>query len=172
MYLDTIASAPFDELGRNEKLALLINVYNASTLKLFLNHYPLKSIMDIPASDRWDSVEWTIGGKTYSLTQIEHEQIRPNLKEPRIHFAVVCAAVGCPPLRNEAYNADRIDEQLQDQSEYVHNHGTWFQFDAAKPKLKLTKLCKWYGGDFEQASESVANYAAQFSEGLRASDGQ
>lgn len=166
-YMETIASAPFDELGRDEKLALLINAYNASTLKLILNHYPLKSIMDIPEEDRWDSVEWTIGGKTYSLNQIEHEQIRPNFKEPRIHFAVVCAAVGCPPLRNEAYDATRIDEQMQDQAEYVHKHGTWFQFDAANQKLKLTKLYQWYVGDFEQVSGSVVEYAAQFSESLR-----
>ena len=166
-YLDTIASAPFDELGRDEKLALLINGYNASTLKLILNHYPLDSIMDIKAEDRWDLKEWEIGGKTYSLNQIEHEQIRPNFKEPRIHFAVVCAAVGCPPLRNEAYDARRIEEQLQDQAEYVHDHATWFQFDADRASLKLTKLYKWYGGDFEQASGSVLNYVAQFSDALQ-----
>jgi len=79
----------------------------------------------------------------------------------------VCAAVGCPPLRNEAYDARRIEEQLQDQAEYVHSHATWFQFDADKTSLKLTKLYKWYGGDFEQASGSVLKYAAQFSDALQ-----
>jgi len=166
-YLDTIASAPFDKLGRDEKLALLINAYNAFTLKLIVEYQPIESIMDIPDAKRWDAVRWNVGGYVWSLSQIEHEQIRPKFIEPRIHFAVVCAAVGCPPLRNEAFEAERINEQLQDQAQYVHDHQTWFQFDIDKQTLKLTKLYKWYGGDFVQASGSVSEYAAQFSKNLQ-----
>ena len=109
-----------------------------------------------------------MGGKTYSLNQIEHELIRPHFKEPRIHFAVVCAAVGCPPLRNEVYAADRLDEQLEEQAQYVHDHKTWFQFTGGEEAMvKLTQLYKWYGGDFKQAAETELKYAAQYSDDLK-----
>ncbi len=111
-YLTAVAAAPFDALGRDEKLALLINAYNAFTLKLIVEHLPLDSIMDIAAAERWDAVRWNVGGNVWSLNQIEHEQIRPKFVEPRIHFAVVCAAVGCPPLRPEAFDPACLDEQL------------------------------------------------------------
>lgn len=102
---------------------MLINAY---TIQLILDHYPLASIQDIPGDQRWDAVRWRVGPHTWSLNQIDHEQIRPKCAEPRIHFALVCAAVGCPPLRNEAYTAARLEEQLAGQSAYVHSHPRWF----------------------------------------------
>jgi len=166
-YLDAVAAAPFDVMGRNQKLALLINAYNAFTLKLILDHQPIDSIMDIPDAERWDAVCWNVGGYVWSLNQIEHEQIRPKFAEPRVHFALVCAAVGCPPLRNEAYDAARIDQQLEDQTEYVHRHQTWFRFDAQAKVVRLTKLYNWYGSDFEQTNQSVLQFAARFSPELK-----
>ncbi|ELP31041.1 VTT domain-containing protein [Rhodopirellula baltica] len=166
-YLDVVASAPWDALSRDEKLALLLNGYNASTLKLILDHYPVDSIKDIPATDRWDAVRWNIGGNIWSLNQIEHEQIRPNFKEPRIHFALVCAAVGCPPLRSEAYHPDRLNEQLEDQTRIVHDHATWFEHLAGSNELRLTKLYDWYAGDFLQSAESLPHFAATYSQSLR-----
>jgi hypothetical protein len=166
-YIEFVAQVPFNELGRNQKLSLLINAYNAFTLKLILEHHPLASIRDIPSSKRWDDVRWKVGDNTWSLTQIENEQIRPNFREPRIHFALVCAAVGCPPLRSEAYVAERLEEQLQDQSQYVHNHETWLQFDAERDVVRLTRLYLWYGGDFEQVDGDVLKYAANFKPELK-----
>jgi len=166
-YLDAVAAAPFDALGRNEKLALLINAYNVFTLKLILEHLPIESIMDIPAADRWDAVRWNVGGHVWSLKQIEHEQIRPKFVEPRVHFAWVCAAVGCPPLRNETYIPARLDQQLDEQAEYVHHHATWFQFDAQSNLLHLTKLYDWYGDDFTQVAGSAATFAARYSPELQ-----
>ena len=107
------------------------------------------------------------GGNVWSLNQIEHEQIRPKFVEPRIHFVLVCAAVGCPPLRNEAYEAKRLDEQLAEQTEYVHAHSTWFQFDADANVVRLTKLYNWYGGDFEQVAGDVLQFAARYSPELK-----
>ncbi|WDQ19234.1 DUF547 domain-containing protein [Rhodopirellula sp. P2] len=166
-YLRAIAAAPFDAMGRDEKLALLINGYNASTLKLILDHMPTDSIQDIPEADRWDAVRCDIGGRKLSLNQMEHEQIRPKFAEPRVHFALVCAAVGCPPLRKEAYTASRMEEQLQAQTEYVHQHKTWFTFDPSSNQLELTKLYSWYGGDFEQVAGSVSAFAASYSAELK-----
>ncbi len=165
-YLQQIAEAPFEELGRDEKLALLINAYNAATLKLIVESMPLESIMEIPAAERWEAERWEVAGHTWSLNQIEHEQIRPHFAEPRIHFALVCAAVGCPPLRNEAYTSDRVEEQLDAQARYVHDHETWFAFDPSADRVSLTKLYSWYGNDFEQVAGSVLEYAARYSEPL------
>jgi hypothetical protein len=166
-YIAAVAEAPFEELDRNEKLALLINAYNAFTLRLILDHSPVRSIKDIPASKRWGDRRWSVGGRVWSLNQIEHEQIRPKFDEPRIHFALVCAAEGCPPLRNEAYTARRLEEQLKDQAGYVHRHDRWFVYDRNRNVVHLTKLYDWYGGDFKQAAGSVTAYAATFSPELR-----
>lgn len=166
-YIESVAQAPFDELGRDEKLTLLINAYNAFTLKLILEHYPVESIRDIPSDRRWTDVRWQVGSNTWSLNQIEHEEIRPKFREPRIHFALVCAAIGCPILRNEAYVAGRLDEQLADQTEYAHARDRWFRFDADNNTAHLTMLYKWYGGDFEQEAGSVLQYAAQYSPQLQ-----
>jgi uncharacterized membrane protein YdjX (TVP38/TMEM64 family) len=165
-YITSIATANIDTLGRNERLAFLINAYNAFTLRLILNNYPVDSIKDIPSNERWDAKRWTLAGGTYSLNQIEHELIRPKFAEPRVHFALVCAAIGCPPLRNEAYTGSRLEEQLSDQSKYVHAHARWFFLNESNGELALTALYDWYGGDFTQKASSVAAYAAQFSPDL------
>lgn len=166
-YLQSLEYVDFDKLGRDEKLALLINAYNAYTLRLILDHYPIQSIKDIPDAERWDAKRWNVGGNTWSLNQIEHEQIRPKFVEPRVHFALVCAAVGCPKLRNAAYRGERIDEQLDDQTRYVHTHDRWFEIDARKGLVRLTKLYDWYGGDFKQVAGSVLDFAARYSPELK-----
>jgi len=166
-YLDSIAGVPFELLGRSEKLALLINAYNAFTLKLILEHYPIGGIRNIPSARRWEAVRWNVGGVEWSLNQIEHEQIRPKFSEPRIHFALVCAAVGCPPMRSGAYSASHLEAQLHEQAEYVHRHRTWFELDAGAARARLTRLYLWYGDDFAQSDDSVLEFVARYSPGLR-----
>jgi len=165
-YIERIGEAPFDRMGRNEKLALLINAYNAFTLELMLEYMPDGavggfSIRDIPESKRWDHKRWNVGGHAWSLNQIEHEQIRPKFKDVRVHWALVCAAYSCPPLRREAYTADKLDKQLADQTEYVHTHPRWVRYDEAADTVHLTALYSWYGGDFEQLHGSVLEYVAK-----------
>jgi len=166
-YIAALAEAPWDELGRDEKLALLLNAYNAFTLRLILDHWPVESIRDIPASERWKAKRWKVGPHTWSLDDIEHQEIRPKFKEARIHFALVCAAVSCPPLRSEAYRANRLDAQLEDQTRFVHSHAAWFRIDDAEAAVWLTPLYDWYGGDFEQVAGSVEAFAARYSEKLK-----
>ncbi len=161
-YLDALSRAPFDAMGRNERLALLINAYNAFTLRLILDYYPVGSIRDIPANRRWDDRRWNIGGRAYSLHEIEHEQIRPMFREPRIHFALVCAAVGCPMLRREAYVATRVDELLDDQSRRTHENERWVRYESGASTIWLTSLYEWYAGDFEQVAGSILDYAARY----------
>jgi len=162
-YITTIGKADVETLGRDERLAFLINAYNAFTLRLILDHYTIDSIKDIPSDQRWDAKRWEVAGGTYSLNQIEHELIRPKFAEPRVHFALVCAAVGCPPLRADAYTGARLEEQLTDQTRYVHTHPRWFRLNEAKGEVALTALYDWYGGDFTQKASSVTAFAAQYS---------
>jgi len=178
-YIDRIGEAPFDAMGRNQKLALLINAYNAFTLELILEYWndgKLKSINHmsglekgeyIPSDKRWTDQRWQVGKHTWSLNQIEHEQIRPKFKEPRIHWVLVCAAVGCPPLRAEAYTAAKLEKQLEDQAKYVHSRDKWYRLDQDENKVYLTKLYSWYGGDFEQVAGSVLKYVADYDPTLK-----
>jgi hypothetical protein len=159
-YLGSLAAARFEELGRDEKLALLLNASNAVTLRLVLDHWPLASIRDIPAAQRWDARRWRLAGENLSLNQIEHERIRPRFKEPRIHFALVCAARGCPPLRAEVYTGARLEEQLTNQARHVHSDDRWLRFDPSTGELRLTELYNWYESDFRQLRASVPDYVA------------
>ena len=167
-YLASLAAAPFAEMGRDEKLALLINAYNACTLRLILDHWPVASIQDIPSGKRWDDRRFRLAGETLSLNEIEHERIRPRFREPRIHFALVCAARSCPPLRAEAYVGARLEAQLADQARRVHSDERWLRFDPASGTLHLTKIYDWYGADFLQAAPSVEQYVAAHEPSVRA----
>ena len=166
-YVGGLADVRFDSLSRDQRLALLINAYNACTLRLILDHWPLASIRDIPAGERWAAERWNIGGTTLSLEQIEHDYLRARFREPRIHFAVNCASAGCPPLRAEPYDAERIDEQLEAQARRMHGDPRWFELDAGRGVLRLTMLYSWYAGDFAQVAGSAPAYAARFSPPLR-----
>src|SRR5690554_5944218 len=110
-YLKKLDAVDLKTLGPDEKLALLINAYNAYTLQLILENYPgIKSIKDLKSP--WKSKRYKVGGHTLSLDDIEHGLIRPVYKDSRIHFAVNCASIGCPPLQAFAFEGDKLDAQL------------------------------------------------------------
>jgi uncharacterized membrane protein YdjX (TVP38/TMEM64 family) len=167
-YLASLSGSRFGELGRDEKLALLLNAYNAFTVRLVLDHWPLESIRDIPRERRWDDRRWKLAGETLSLNQIEHERIRPRFLEPRIHFALICAARGCPPLRAEAYMGVRLESQLVDQAQRIHSDSRWVSFDSASGTLHLTEIYKWYASDFREAAGSVPEFVARHVPAVRA----
>lgn len=168
-YLGSLGAADFAPLSRDAKLAWLINAYNAFTLRLILDHRPVASIKDIEGA--WDRPVCKILGRELSLNQLEHEEIRAKFKEPRVHFALVCAAIGCPRLRAEPYVAKRLHEQLEDQTRWCHAGERWFVLDEAGSSLGLTRLYQWYGGDFGPRCELlgfVRRYAPQLDGALRA----
>jgi len=162
-YLATLASADYAAMGHDDRLAYLMNAYNAFTVKLILNHWDggkLESIKDIPEDQRWKGKLWDLGGwdEKVSLDDIEHGVIRADFDEPRIHWALVCAAYSCPPLRNEAYVGDRLDGQLDAQEAYVmsFDHPRFAVRTAAG--ANVTKLLDWYGGDFGDAMAYVRRH--------------
>ncbi|MCA9245048.1 MAG: DUF547 domain-containing protein [Phycisphaerales bacterium] len=161
-YLKSIAAADLTVMSRDERLALLINAYNAATLRLILDHWPLKSIMDIPEEKRWKAVRWTIGSRTVSLDQLENEWIRPEFKEPRVHFALNCASIGCPPLRAEAYTGDKLIRQLDDQTRRALRSERWLKANADASEVQATKLFEWYGDDFGKTVAERLAFIARY----------
>jgi hypothetical protein len=145
----------------NERLAFWINAYNAFTIKLINDHSPISSIRDIKQGDLgpWDIVWIDIHGKRYSLNQIEHEIIRKEFDEPRIHMALVCAAKSCPPLRSEAYVGRTVDAQLEDNSRLFLLDRTKNRYDEKSNALYLSELFNWYGEDFVKRFGSAQNFA-------------
>ncbi len=164
-YIERLAGIDLMALGRDARLATLINAYNAFTLQLILDHRPLESIKDIPDDERWNAERWNLGGDVVSLNQIEHQRIRENFVEPRIHFAVNCASVGCPPLASQAYEADTLDEDLDAAAGRVHDPaGRWFAWEGDSDRLRLhiTRLYLWYRSDFEAASGTVESFLSRY----------
>jgi hypothetical protein len=146
---------PTGEWSRNEQLAYWINVYNANTVKLILENYPLKSITDL--GKPWDKKFILMGSTAYTLNQVENEIIRPVFKEPRIHFAVNCAAKSCPPLLNEAFTADKLNSQLEKQTRAFINSSS---NSISSGKVELSKIFEWYGGDFGDLVSYVQRYSS------------
>lgn len=140
-------NTPQDTWSRNQKLAYWINAYNAHTINLILNHYPVNSITDISSGKPWDEKIIKVGTETYSLNQVENEIIRPTFKEPRIHFAVNCAAKSCPKILNAAFDPKILDEQLESQTKLFINNGSKNVIN--KDKIEISKIFEWYKGDFE-----------------------
>ena len=160
-YIESLRSTPpASQWSKSEQLTYWINAYNALTLQLVLKYYPIKSIRDIGSSIQvpfvntpWDIKLFKLSGKDYSLNNIEHDVVRKNFNEPRIHFALVCAAVSCPKLRNEAYQAKTLNEQLADQTRYFLANPS--KNKITKDALQLSKLFSWYGDDFKKSGDLI-----------------
>jgi hypothetical protein len=166
-YLSELAAVTlreFQSWNANQQLAFLINLYNAETVQLIVDHYPVDSIKDIGGflTKPWDLQCVHLFGKTVTLDTIEHGMIRKNYKEPRIHFVLVCAARGCPPLRSEAYVADRLDAQLDDQVLVFLNTPEKNRIDLENKALYLSPIFKWYGDDFQKYSRSVQYFLSHY----------
>lgn len=153
-YLDVLSkNAPNEKTWtKDEQLAYWINAYNAYTIQLILRHYPLKSIKDIVKinityiNSPWDIKFIVIGGKRLDLNDIENGIIRKKFDEPRIHFALVCAAISCPTLRNEAFTGERLNEQLTAQAKDFINDKSKNQLTTTK--ASVSSIFSWYSGDF------------------------
>jgi hypothetical protein len=169
--LSAVSRKEFDAWTADEQLAFLINAYNAFTLKLIIDNYPVESIKNI---GRFWQKPWRIRffrllDEEMHLDQVEHEIIREPGKydEPRIHFAVNCAAVGCPALRDRAFTADQLEKQLDDSTRRFLRDRTRNYFDAESGILQVSSIFRWYREDFETAgtlSEWLARYADELAD--------
>jgi hypothetical protein len=162
--MSSVTQAQYNKFSRDQKLAFLINAYNAYTIQLILTEYPnLESIKDLGSLFRspWKKEFFTLLGKERHLDWVEHTMIRaPGVfNEPRIHFVVNCASIGCPALRPGAMKASELEKQLEDSTVRFFRDRTRNRFDESAGAARVTKLLDWYGDDFKPEKKFLARYA-------------
>ena len=154
-----LSTESFNAWSDDAKIAFWFNAYNAITLQAIIDNYPIKKgglIKGLRFPDNsirqidgvWDKMTTRIMDRDLTLDNIEHDILRVEYDEPRLHAALVCAAISCPPLRQEAYTAARLDEQLSDQSMRFVSSDKGLRIDPDKKKVFLSKILDWYGDDF------------------------
>lgn len=168
-YLHQLAAARPTTMSRDRRLALWINAYNAYTLELILDHYPVQSIQNIggPSSDKtpFQRPVGEVADTMRTLDEIEHEIIRQRFDEPRIHFVLVCAAKSCPRLRQEAYTGRILDRQLDDQTRRFLHDERKNHIPAGKRTIELSPIFKWYGQDFGPDTDAIQRFIAGYFDG-------
>lgn len=167
-YLTLLTSAHPNKANwsKEEQMAYWINAYNAFTVKLITNHYPVGSIKDIQKglpfiNSVWDIKFILIEGHTYDLNNIEHNILRPVFQDARVHAAINCASFSCPKLQRQAFTADRLHEQLDKAM-------AGFLMDPVRNKIgeknvEISEIFKWFKGDFVRDEGSLTNYISKFS---------
>lgn len=156
--LATISPAQFDSWSEPRKIAFWLNAYNALTLEAIIRNYPIRSsflrstiypknsIRQIPGV--WDKLRFSVAGREMTLDEIEHATLRAKFNEPRIHVALVCAALSCPPLRTEPYAGEHLDHQLDDQARTFLASPHGLRIERKAGKVYLSSIFKWFGQDF------------------------
>ncbi|MFD2099752.1 DUF547 domain-containing protein [Flagellimonas iocasae] len=156
-YLDHLGQHPPSQTwSKEDSLAYFINLYNAATVKLIVDHYPVQSIKDIP--NRWGKKWIQVGNNILSLDRIEHDILR-KMDEPRIHFAINCASYSCPKLWNQAFIPEKMEQQLDQVAHDFVNDPTKNRFE--NNEAKLSEIFKWYKRDFTKGT-SLLEYINQF----------
>lgn len=160
--LEKVSVSEINDWSGYQQLSYFINLYNAATLNLVLENYPISSFKDEVGGDNgpWKLPIVKTLGKTYTLDQIEHELIRKNYAEPRIHFALNCASAGCPPLRNEAFISVKLAEQLTEQTKnFLADKKT---NNYSNGTLTLSPIFDWFKDDFIKSSGTVQSFVDPF----------
>lgn len=177
-YLEQISHIDPSALSEGGQVAFWINVYNATTLDLVASNYPTNSILrlaprgifgfrfHIPkANDVFRTTKVNVGGTLISLNDIEHEILRKEFNEPRIHFALVCGARSCPPLRNEAFTEEMLDLQLDNQGRVFLTDTFKNQIGEQADMIKISKIFKWFNVDFGGTDTTLQAFLAPYFEG-------
>ncbi|KPF48820.1 hypothetical protein IP87_09400 [beta proteobacterium AAP121] len=172
--LSAVTPATFGGWSRAERQAFLVNAYNAFTVELILTRYPeLKSIKDLGSllSSPWKPRWISLLGSKLSLDDIEHGMLRKrgDYDDPRVHFAVNCASIGCPALREEAFVAAKLDAQMDEQTLRFMSDRTRNRFNTQRGRLELSKIFDWYGEDFRLGHRGIGSlpaFAARYADVL------
>ncbi len=176
-YLDHLSPASFTEKTEKKvKLAFWINAYNAVTVQGILREYPTSSIRNHTAKvwgyNIWDDLQLLVAGKPYSLNDMEHKVLR-KLGEPRIHFAIVCASIGCPRLLNEAYETAKLDAQLTTNAKHFFADREKFRVNRAENVVSVSPILDWFAEDFGKTTaeqlQTIAPYVPEDVRGFVAS---
>ncbi len=158
--IQNVTQKDFDSMSKDLKLAFLINSYNALTLKLIVDNFPVKSIKDIGGffSSPWKKEFFTLLGQKHNLDDIEQKMIRPVFAEPRVHFVLVCASKGCPRLQDKPFLAENLEAQLALATEVFLNDPSKNRFNVEKDRFQISSIFKWYADDFSKQAGSVQRF--------------
>lgn len=165
-YIAQLASTPVSELDRTEQQAYWINLYNALTLQVMRDHYPVDSIQDVDispglfSSGPWGAELIAVEDEILTLDDIEHRILRPLWRDPRIHYAVNCASIGCPNLQGRAWRAATLDADLEAAATAYVNHDRGFTVDDGD--LVVSSIYDWFIADFGGNDEGVLRHLAQY----------
>jgi len=168
-YIGRLTSTAVSTLNRDEQLAYWINLYNALTVDVVLDHYPVSSILKIRISPGlfsigpWDKKLITVEGEELSLNDIEHRILRPIWRDPRIHYAVNCASIGCPNLALEAYTAENVERMLEANAIAHVNHPRGVRFENGE--LIVSSIYRWFVADFGGGNAGVVRHLRQYARG-------
>jgi hypothetical protein len=146
----------------NTTKAFWINAYNISLIKGVISKYPVKSPLDI--AGLFDKVTFTIAGKKIVLNDIENKMIRAKYNDPRVHFVLVCGAIGCPPLINGAYFPETLDNQLNKQTKIALNNPSFIKVNASTKKVEFSQIFEWYKNDFISKGKNEIDFINQYRE--------
>jgi hypothetical protein len=164
-YIEILKRANPEAIAAKDRLAFWLNVYNAFTIKIVIDRYPMKSIMSkfkyALKQSNFHKKYVEINGVKYSLNDVEHNIVRP-YGDARIHFALICAAKSCPPLRPEAYEPDRLNEQLDDQARIFLQDPSKNFIDFEKKKAEISSIFDWFKEDFENNAPSVLDFISRY----------
>jgi hypothetical protein len=157
-YIDYLAkNTPQPKWSKTEKMAYWINVYNALTVRMVLEHYPIKSIRDLNGGNPWDVDCFETGGQRYSLNKIENDILRKKFGDARVHFALNCAAKSCPPLYNRAFMANNLDAQLTDRTKrFLRDPNATV---IGRERVLLNRIFEWYAADFEDIPAFLTTFS-------------
>jgi hypothetical protein len=168
-YVDALAAEDLFSFDRDEQIAAWINLYNAVTVDLILDHYPVGSIKDLDSP--WGTARVTVAGRELSLDDIEHRILRVDFDEPRIHFALNCASVSCPPLDSRAYRAEDLDEHLDAVTLRALSDDDWLDVSGCpgaygSGEIRVSKIFDWFADDFG-GEEGIRAFLTAFRPDLR-----
>ena len=172
-YIRTLTSIAITKRARDVQLAYWINLYNALTVKVVLDHYPVKSIRDIDISGVLSDGPWgkklaSIEGKQVSLDDIEHRILRPIWQDPRIHYSVNCASVGCPNLAKQPYTAANVNTLLDKAARTYVNSPRGFSISNGK--VTVSKIYSWFAYDFGDSERGVIDHLNRYASSQRAAE--
>jgi len=159
-FIEKVRNTSISQMSENEKKAFWINAYNALTLRTIIDHYPTKSIRFINFGFVWKVAKHVAQGK-HSLANIEHQILRP-LGDPRIHFALNCASIGCPKLPNIPFEPQRLEDQLDHETRRFINDPQKVRLDRDENVLYHSELFNWYEDDFLIVAEDKLSYIKEY----------
>ncbi len=163
-YIETLSNIDISGYSDEAVMAYWFNLYNAKTIDVILDNYPVKSIRKIGFAGPWGKKLLSVNGKKLSLNNIEHDIVREDYDEPRVHFAFNCASIGCPNLKMSAWEAETLETDLTQAAQDFVASARGVDVDE-KGNIRASSIFKWYKKDFGDSEAEVAQYLSQFASG-------